>query len=115
MQVFEQIKVKIQSEIRLGSYMFFDDVVRGESMLFRLVVRNGFAHFVRKVFARRKLLPGKFWVFVPLLFRLKGGDGCPTWSKNCLLGDRFTRTSLSCTDFKLSSQGNPTEPMVLGY
>ena len=29
-------------------------------------MRNGFAHFVRKVFARRKLLPGKFWVFVPL-------------------------------------------------
>ena len=37
----------------------------GKSTLFRLV-RNGFAHFVRKVFARRKLLPGKFWVFPPL-------------------------------------------------
>ena len=45
---------------------FFGNVVRGKSALFRLVVRNGFAHFVRKVFARRKLLPGKFWVFVPL-------------------------------------------------
>ena len=31
-------------------------------------MRNGFAHFVRKVFARRKLLPGKFWVFAPLLW-----------------------------------------------
>ena len=31
-------------------------------------MRNGFAHFVRKVFARRKLLPGKFWVFAPLPF-----------------------------------------------
>ena len=30
------------------------------------VVRNGFAHFVRKVFAHRKLLPGKFWDFAPL-------------------------------------------------
>ena len=29
-------------------------------------MKNGFAHFVRKVFARRKLLPGKFWVFAPL-------------------------------------------------
>ena len=29
-------------------------------------MRNGFAHCVRKVFARGKLLPGKFWVFVPL-------------------------------------------------
>ena len=47
-------------------YAFFGNVVRGKSALFRLVVRNGFAHFVRKVFARRKLLPGKFWVFVPL-------------------------------------------------
>ena len=40
--------------------------MRGKSALFRLVVRNSFAHFVWKVFARRKLLPGKFWVFVPL-------------------------------------------------
>ena len=47
-------------------YAFFGNVVRGEIALFRLVVRNGFAHFVRKVFARRKLLPGKFWVFLPL-------------------------------------------------
>ena len=45
---------------------FFGKVVRGKSVLFRLAVRNGFAHFVRKVFARRKLLPGKFGVFVPL-------------------------------------------------
>ena len=29
-------------------------------------MRNGFAHFVWKVFARRKLLSGKFWVFAPL-------------------------------------------------
>ena len=40
--------------------------MRGKSALFRLVVRNGFAHFVWKVFARRKLLSGKFWVFAPL-------------------------------------------------
>ena len=38
-------------------YAFFGNVVRGKSALFRLV---------RKVFARRKLLPGKFWVFAPL-------------------------------------------------
>ena len=50
-------------------YAFFGNVVRGEIALFRLVVRNGFAHFVRKVFARRKLLPGKFWVFPPLLHK----------------------------------------------
>ena len=42
-------------------YVFF-----GKSVLFRLVVRYGFAHFVRKVIARRKLLSGKFWVFAPL-------------------------------------------------
>ena len=47
-------------------YAFFGNVVRGKSALFRLVVRNGFAHFVRKSFARRKLLTGKFWVFTPL-------------------------------------------------
>ena len=47
-------------------YTFFGNVVRGKSELFRLVVRAGSAHFIRKVFARRKLLPGKFWVFVPL-------------------------------------------------
>ena len=40
--------------------------VRSKSALFRLVVRKGFAHFVRKVFACRKLLPGKFWVFAAL-------------------------------------------------
>ena len=39
---------------------FFGNVVRGKSAFFRLVVRSGFAHFVRKVFARRKLLPRKF-------------------------------------------------------
>ena len=48
-------------------YAFFGNVVRGKSALFRLVVRNGIAHFVRKVFARRKLLPGMFWVFAPLV------------------------------------------------
>ena len=58
-------------------YAFFGNVVRGKSALFRLVVRNGFAHFVRKVFARRKLLPGKFWVFVPLPPRLNNVQ------KNC--------------------------------
>ena len=47
-------------------YAFFGNVVRGEIALFRLVVRNGFPQSVRKVFARRKLLPGKFWVFPPL-------------------------------------------------
>ena len=46
---------------------FFGNVVRGKNAFFRLVVRNGFAHFVRKVFARRKLLPGNFGVFAPLL------------------------------------------------
>ena len=39
--------------------------------LFRLVVRNDFTHFVRKVFARRKLLPGMLWVFAPLVFNIK--------------------------------------------
>ena len=47
-------------------YAFFGNVVRGKSALFRLVVRNGFVHFIRKVLAHRKLLPGNFWVFVPL-------------------------------------------------
>ena len=47
-------------------YTFFGNVVRRKSALFRLVMRNGFAHFVQKVFVRRKLLPGKFWVFAPL-------------------------------------------------
>ena len=47
-------------------YAFFGNVVRGKRAPLRLVVENGFAHFVQKVFARRKLLPGKFWVFAPL-------------------------------------------------
>ena len=47
-------------------YAFFGNVVRGKSALFRLVVRNGFVHFVRKVFGHRKLLPGKFGFFAPL-------------------------------------------------
>ena len=47
-------------------YAFFDNVVRGKNALFRLVVGNNFAHFVRKVYAHRKLLPGKFWVFTPM-------------------------------------------------
>ena len=59
-------------------YAFFGNVARGKSALFRLVVRNAFAHFVRKVFARRKLLPDKFWVFAPLAIADKkhGGDIC---------------------------------------
>ena len=44
-------------------YAFFGNVVRGKSAFFRLVVRNNLAYFIRKVFARRKLLPGNFWVF----------------------------------------------------
>ena len=44
-------------------YAFFGNVVRGKSTLFRLVVRHGFAHFVWKVFARRKLLLESFGVF----------------------------------------------------
>ena len=52
-------------------YAFFGNVVRGKSALFRLVVRNAFAHFVRKVLARRKLLPGKFGVFAPLETSIK--------------------------------------------
>ena len=55
-------------------YAFFGNVVRGKRAPFRLVVGNGFAHFVRKVFARRKLLHGKFWVFAPLV----GGCGKAT-------------------------------------
>ena len=54
-------------EIRGGGkdihYAFFANVVRGKNTVFRLVVRNGVAHFARKVFVRRKLPPGKFWVF----------------------------------------------------
>ena len=56
-------------------YAFFGNVVRGKSMLLSLVVRNGFAHFVRKVFARRKLLPGKFWVYAPLGMAIRAPDG----------------------------------------
>ena len=52
-------------------YALIGNVTRGKSALLRLVVRNGFADFVGKVFARRKLLPGKFWVFVPLLQTLR--------------------------------------------
>ena len=48
-------------------YAFFGNFVRGNSGLFTLFARNDFAHFIRKVFARKKLLPGKFWVFVPLV------------------------------------------------
>ena len=44
----------------------FGNVAKGKSALLRLVVRNGFAHFVWKVFGRGKLLTGKFWVFAPL-------------------------------------------------
>ena len=54
-------------------YAFFGNDVRGKSAFFRLVVRNG---FVRKVFALRKLLPGKFWVFVPLVLSNIGEQRC---------------------------------------
>ena len=47
-------------------YAFFGNVVKGKSALFSLVMRNGFAHFVWRVFARRKLPPGKFWALAPL-------------------------------------------------
>ena len=50
-------------------YTFFGNVVRGKSELFRLVMRTSSAHFIQKVFARRKLLPAKFWDFAPLGFR----------------------------------------------
>ena len=36
--------------------------MRCKRAFFRLVLRKDFTHFVRKVFAGRKLLPGKFWV-----------------------------------------------------
>ena len=49
-----------------NDYAFVGNVVRGKSALFRLVVRNSFAHFVLKVFVCRELLPGKFWVYAPL-------------------------------------------------
>ena len=55
-------------------YAFFRNVTRGKTALFRLVVRNNFAHFVRTAFVRRKLLPGKFWVFAPLLLQGAVGD-----------------------------------------
>ena len=48
-------------------------VVSANCVFFGLVMRKPYARFVRKVFARGKLLPGKFWVFVPLVqgrFRL---------------------------------------------
>ena len=41
-------------------------VVSANCGFFGLVMRKPYARFVRKVFARGKLLPGKFWVFVPL-------------------------------------------------
>ena len=49
-------------------YSFFGNVTRCKHALFRLGLRNGFARFVRKVFAHKKSPPGKFWVFVPLLY-----------------------------------------------
>ena len=61
---------------------FFGNVVRGKSAFFRLVVRNGFAHFVRKVFLRRKLLPGKFLVFVPLVGATSISDDIGVFPKN---------------------------------
>ena len=44
-------------------FRFFGHVVRGKNEN----VRTRSAHFIRKVFARRKLLPGKFWGFAPLM------------------------------------------------
>ena len=43
-----------------------------QKLLFGFVVKNPFARFIRKVFARGKLLPGKLWVFVPL----QGSNPC---------------------------------------
>ena len=63
-------------------YAFFGNVVRGKSALFRLVVKNGFAHFVWKVFARRKLLPSKFWVFAPLANILQNNTCSQLWSNS---------------------------------
>ena len=37
---------------------------------------NAYAHFVRKVFAHRKLLPGKFGVFAPLVVSTFGKYNC---------------------------------------
>ena len=42
-------------------------VVRGKHMLCMFFARNGSARFVRKVFARKMLLSGKFWVLAPLM------------------------------------------------
>ena len=42
------------------------NVVRGKHASFKLVVRNGFARIIEKVFfASGKLVPGTFWGFVP--------------------------------------------------
>ena len=71
-------------------YAFFGNVVRGEIALFRLVVRNGFAHFVRKVFARRNLLPGKFWVFLPLI-----QDILSSGSRACVLQQRMYMSNIA--------------------
>ena len=71
-------------------YAFFGNVVRGKSALFGLVVRNGFANFVRKVFAHRKLLPGKFWVFAPLLSDYVSCDHeAPASYPNTVIGEVF--------------------------
>ena len=81
-------------------YAFFGNVVRGKSALFRLVVRNGFAHFVRKVFARKKLLPGKFWVFVPLLETMGASTLWPPSSK-LMLSTTAVQERSSATDSSL--------------
>ena len=47
-------------------FAFFGNVVKGKHVLFRFVAKNGFARFIRKCFARKKLLSGKFWIFAPL-------------------------------------------------
>ena len=70
---------------------FFGNVVRGKSVLFSFVVRNGFVHFVRKVFARRKLLPGKFWVFAPLAIRAPNGTKKVVFSSNMGVFQNFLR------------------------
>ena len=72
-------------------YAFFGNVVGGKSALFRLAVRNGFAHFVWKVFARRKLLPGKFWVFAPLATRAPNGTKKVVFSSNMGVFQNFLR------------------------
>ena len=45
--------------------------MRGKHALFGFVARNSLARFVRKVFARKKLLSGKFWGFAPLPCAIK--------------------------------------------